>query len=988
MDPLLSLSNQRAYFKEAGPKRLDEDLGHQPWFWALPKQGQDADKARRRILKAVEDTRDDTGVLDLDESPPLAKIRDVGELTTVRSFVDFDRERAAFPVSAKRSWFVPQISDELFFRHDVYTAEHDVPYQQRACVDLAAQDKAWVFDTGGKKTKLKVLVYDIETTEFGTSRAQEHPIDMIGWSEFELGYEAAKDLDEEEFHFDLTDPLPDWSELDVEQSVAHTWDEEVDHLLKFIKRVPTYDVISGHNILGFDNLKVAERIETALSKNKKEENLNKGHVRTFEEFLETWATKDRNFTFGSSQDIVTFHPTSLDTLHAARKFYFFLDDFTLKGLAPFLGVKIPDRVYISPQDLALDDPRTLKYNKHDIQEQLGVTMALIGQALPLSFTVGWTLEELLTGGNTKMWDHVAAIRCARERKLLPATCRAQSVATTVLKRVGTAPRVDAVVRDAQSIPPDQRGERYEKEYLRVAKYGDEMPTWMLTPEAIVNPNAVSGVNGDSDGDEDEETLSYAIAGGMTIHPQKVGSHFVPWWHVVAADVGAMYPTILRAKNLGADTVRLARKDNGEEPDDWIFLFRMADTFVADDRFHTRPPEEEDGFVERDDGVFVGVKVRKEPGAVPRAMGGIMKIATQIKKELAALDEDADASKADIQRKKNQYASIKAARNAGTHGIMVAVNVSCRQFNLWAGANITTIGQRILHDSLGILEERGARVIYGDTDGIYIGAGRSGKNLMDVSEALGVDFDPKEESWIIHPDDAVAAIEECNTQWRKRLNYPEFELEPEHHAAMVFVVHKNYLIFDVKGGQLRMTTKGNNFRGSDKAPIAQKLLADIMRRALTDVIEWQDEETAREAMKASIKKATRDVVKDLDMSQVELDDLTLRQLVKPIRSYKGNPDGSHSIWQKRTEALEKVIGEKITAPRKFKFVVTKDPLPGIEKPSKTGIKPLDYMYPLDQLKSQDDIDLDWYRDMMEKYIRGAFGFDDLELHTQRGLDAWM
>jgi hypothetical protein len=36
----------------------------------------------------------------------------------------------------------------------------------------------------------------------------------------------------------------------------------------------------------------------------------------------------------------------------------------------------------------------------------------------------------------------------------------------------------------------------------------------------------------------------------------------------------------------------------------------------------------------------------------------------------------------------------------------------------------------------------------------------------------------------------------------------------------------------------------------------------------------------------------------------------------------------------------------------------------------------------------EIDLAWYKDMIQKYVRGAFGFEDLELHAQKGLDAWM
>ena len=85
-----------------------------------------------------------------------------------------------------------------------------------------------------------------------------------------------------------------------------------------------------------------------------------------------------------------------------------------------------------------------------------------------------------------------------------------------------------------------------------------MPSWMDDPYVIFNENAK-----DSD-----DRLNYHFPGGMTIKPDKEAfSDFIPWWYVVVADVGAMYPTILKAMNVGADTVRIARKD--ETPDDWI-----------------------------------------------------------------------------------------------------------------------------------------------------------------------------------------------------------------------------------------------------------------------------------------------------------------------------------------------------------------------------------------------------------------------------------
>ena len=126
----------------------------------------------------------------------------------------------------------------------------------------------------------------------------------------------------------------------------------------------------------------------------------------------------------------------------------------------------------------------------------------------------------------------------------------------------------------------------------------------------------------------------------------------------------------------------------------------------------------------------------------------------------------------------------------------------------------------------------------------------------------------------------------------------------------------------------------------------------------------------------------------ELRKATSDDLTLVQSVQPAKRYKTNQDGSPSTFGKRSAALEKLIGEPIRSRIKIKFVVTKKPLPGIMKPSKSGVKPIDYMYPVDLLKSKNEIDLDWYKKMIENYIQGAFGLSDTAVTEQTGLDAWM
>ncbi len=324
----------------------------------------------------------------------------------------------------------------------------------------------------------------------------------------------------------------------------------------------------------------------------------------------------------------------------------------------------------------------------------------------------------------------------------------------------------------------------------------------------------------------------------------------------------------------------------------------------------------------------------------------------------------------------------------THGILAAPGVSGRQFNLWGAATITTKGQVIMADTLKYLKDKGIRVVYIDTDGLYLGCSRSMGNVPEFSKSLGLSVSKGEKDWLTKPDVALDAIRECNDRWKKDLNYPDFELEPEVHDGMIFVKHKNYLIFDSKNGNFEMNTKGNNFKGSDKANIARKILKQIMIEVLKENPTWTDEEEARKAIKNSIIIKTKEIVSKLDLSKVDLDDLTLVQSVQPAKRYKPNQDGSMSTFGKRASALEKVIGESIRSRIKLKFVVTKRPLPGITNPSKSGVKPIDYMYPLDFLKDKSEIDLGWYKKMIENYIQGAFGLSDIALTEQTGLDAWM
>ena len=953
---LLGLSPHYLYYHRKTPQRISEL--HHPYFLAIVPPHVDSKVARKKFFEQWKQNKED--------HPKLSKITGIGELEAYQSFCDFSKTRDVFKIFTKESYIVPEISNYVFFEHDLFTAEHDIPYHQRALVDLAAEGTTWLFDTGGKKTNLKVLIYDIETIQFEEGKPQI-PIDILGYACFDISIESEKDLQKEEFSFEIRKTPSHWKDVEVIQHMSRSVDDEIVNLLDFCRKVKEADIISGHNIVGFDNVHVYGRIQWLL-KNKQEQ-LSTDEKRTFQEFTTTYCRQDKSFHFGiMGAEIVQMHPCSFDTYLAARKFYPWLDDYRLKSLAPFLNIVVENRVYLEPSQIKLDN-RTMIYNKQDIQEQIGVTLHFIQQALPLAFTTCMPFDMLLSSGAVNMWDHMALLRGALKKKIIPPICRVKSVAQILAKEFHNQTSKEAIVHLAK-----KRREQLSKDFVRVLKYGVEMPDWVQYPEVIYKEQL---------SDDDEELVNYHMPGGMTIKPDKEAhSHFIPWYYVVVADVGAMYPTILKAMNIGADTVRIAAKS--ESPDAWVWLKKLPEGFLKNRDVNWREIAKDDSYADK--GYMIGVRIDTTPGVVNCAMTGIMNIIGKIKKELK--DAQSKASSSELNSLKMMYQSMKGARNAGTHGILAAPTVTGRQFNLWGAAAITTKGQIILADTLDQLNKQSIRVVYGDTDGIYMGCSRSMGNLPGFSKALDVPLGSDEESWLTKPDIAFAAIKKCNEKWQNELRYPDFELETEHHDGMVFVKHKNYLIFDEKNGKIEMTTKGNNFKGSDKANIARKVLAEIMMTVLRENPCWEKEEDVRAAVKESIKSKTRDLVSHLDLAKVNLNDLILVQSVQPEKRYKLNQDGSSSTFGRRAEALEKLLGRPIRSRMKMKFVITKKPLPGIAKPSKSGVKPIDYMYPVDLVKDRKEIDLEWYKKMIENYVQGAFGLSDIAATEQKGLDAWM
>ena len=182
-DMLLGISPEYLYFHEKTPRKVSEY--HRPYFLVFCPKEKKIENARNELLKKLKENHSDEN--------PLAKIDEIGEIENYKSFWDFNKTRNIFKVYTKKSYFVPEVSDFLFFNYGLFTAEHDIPYHQRALVDLAANNDLWLFDTKGKKKCLKVLVYDIETTQFEEGK-KNIPIDIIGYSDFNIVLRHNKNL--------------------------------------------------------------------------------------------------------------------------------------------------------------------------------------------------------------------------------------------------------------------------------------------------------------------------------------------------------------------------------------------------------------------------------------------------------------------------------------------------------------------------------------------------------------------------------------------------------------------------------------------------------------------------------------------------------------------------------------------------------------------------------------------------------------------------
>jgi len=416
-----------------------------------------------------------------------------------RSFHNPNVRYRCIEVHTTKSWKVPPLSDALFRDFGYYTAEFDIPYRDRAMIDLQGDNRLWIFDTGGEVCELKVLAYDIETTEYVPSAEEENPsfpIDMVGWSSISIHYRAKRNADTGRCDFEVLS-MPDWNEPEIHQLVAHNIDEEIDLLMKFIDLVYSHHIIAGHNIMQFDNKQIYDRLQFLLAGNQ----IPMEHIDKVKKFVdrnnpEHRAVPTKIFFYGDMQTCVEFFPLSFDTLFAAKRIFFFLGEYNLKALAKTFGYIIPDRLYLDAQHMSILTPEeeklTLKYNEHDVREQLGVTLHLLPDALRLCHLTGMSFTDCMPAGTTKIWDHMTHIRAHQKKKIMPAIAPAMTIAGYLFHRFGEInpktkkPYTKRELAELARKSLDSTDPIAAKP-LKILKYGIEAPDYVMYPHLLYNP---------------------------------------------------------------------------------------------------------------------------------------------------------------------------------------------------------------------------------------------------------------------------------------------------------------------------------------------------------------------------------------------------------------------------------------------------------------------------------------------------------------------
>lgn len=592
-------------------------------------------------------------IKDINIIPTIDNVIEISEPLLLESQVNWNDKIKVRKVFIEHPNQTPKVSLE-YFKLGFETYEQAVPYLTRIAADLEAENK-WPLNTNGEWVDLSCLIYDIEEL------SEKELITCIGYGRFTIS---------------LRTVLPHTIEIKIpdvyisEQHYANNKQDELQLLESFVKLVNESHIIIGHNASIFDNHEIYDKLK---------------NYSRFDSFIKERCYLHQGFFRGKTENaMVEIYPLTFDTLLAARFLFKGESDegYSLKRIAQrYEFPSIKNRVY--EKDFGgfgkwdNNNPKCQLYNQQDIDDTFHLFKKEV-QAIFLEMLItGLNFQDLLSQSNGKVADHMSLTRGHNiiiNGPMMHPSKVAQSLYVHFKGKLKTKKEIFEYFRtehfecNDSCAFDDKTSQQMRDKLLRVVKYGEEMPDYVLYYPLV---------------------LDYEAIGGFTKHPPIT---LTPLHNIKKADVTAEYPSIIKGKNICPETVRPALPN--EEPDGWSWFSEIKYTNVLQFFNYKKHPEK---------GYLIGYKSRKRIGILNEALTELL-IAVQQYKNKPGWEE-------------TYSKSLKPFRNAIGFGTLLNNNGTCQQFNPIAGAAVTNYGQEITTWATDYIEKQGYKIVYADTDGV-------------------------------------------------------------------------------------------------------------------------------------------------------------------------------------------------------------------------------------------------------------------------------
>lgn len=421
----------------------------------------------------------------------------------------------------------------------------------------------------------------------------------------------------------------------------------------------------------------------------------------------------------------------------------------------------------------------------------------------------------------------------------------------------------------------------------ITRKAHEQKKYVRTSIPAIKERSVENLPGNDNADDtnnfkvspDTEEAQYT---GAVVLDAQIGLYS----NVYVFDFKSLYPSVMRTSNIGWDTLRYEADESYiKNPGTYMFPRKVGDV---------KPTN------------FI-----KSPSVINLAITELLDKRTEYKNLKLKLIEDGKNSGPDWDRVVSDEIIVKELSNS-TYGIM-GLQYG-RYFDVDIAESITLFGQWNLNNAKEFFEGRGYKVIYGDTDSVFVAAGDKGLNIREELDLFHIDLRERlKRDW---------NIDKCHIQ----LNFDK------HHRTFLLVAKKTYVghCINMEGKKVdQLYTRGLDFIKKNTFGYAAKLQEDLVKRILIKGITTED-------IIGFVLKAKEDFYK----KEFSKEDLTITQKIgKSFDSYKSKP----LHVQLAQERHKKVGGMNRNVEVEFIVTGTEKGMKGILADEYTGEYDRDYYW---------------------------------------------